>query len=131
MWGLTIVRLIAGIVYLMHGGQKIFTYGLHGTAGAFAKMGIPLPGIAGPLVAIVEFVGGLCLLFGVFTRWAAILLALDMVGAIVFVHGRNGFFLPRGFEFALVMLGVNLLLALAGPGAAALGRRGVFRRRGR
>jgi putative oxidoreductase len=117
-WGVTIVRVVTGLVFLLHGGQKVFYNGLHPTAAAFGKMGIPLPGIAGPLVALVELIGGLCLILGVYTRWAAILLALDMLGAIVFVHGRNGFFLPRGFEYPLVLLAVNVMLALTGGGPA-------------
>jgi putative oxidoreductase len=101
----------------MHGGQKVFVNGLHPTAAGFAKMGIPMPGITGPLVALVELIGGLCLILGTFTRWTAILLALDMAGAIFFVHARNGFFLPRGFEYALVLLAINLMLAVSGGGA--------------
>lgn len=115
-WGITLVRVVTGLVFVMHGGQKLFYIGLQQTSAAFAKMGIPLPGVAGPLVAVVELIGGLCLILGVFTRVAAILLALDMLGAIVFVHGRNGFFLPRGFEYALVLLAVNLMLAQGGAG---------------
>ena len=117
-WGVTLVRLVTGLVFIMHGGQKVFVHGLHQTASGFAKMGIPLPGIAGPLVALVELIGGACLVLGVFTRWAALLLALDMAGAIVFVHARNGFFLPRGFEYALVLLAVNLMLVMGGGGVA-------------
>jgi putative oxidoreductase len=115
-WGLTVVRVVTGLVFVMHGGQKVFWLGLHQTTAGFAKMGIPMPGIAGPLVALVELLGGVCLILGIFTRPAAILLALDMVGAIAFVHGRNGFFLPRGFEFALVLLAINLMLAAGGGG---------------
>jgi putative oxidoreductase len=96
----------------------MFWLGLNQTTAGFAKMGIPMPGIAGPLVALVELLGGVCLILGIFTRPAAILLALDMLGAIVFVHGRNGFFLPRGFEYALVLLAINLMLAAGGGGAA-------------
>ena len=118
-WGLTIVRVVTGLVYVMHGGQKVFWLGLHQTTAGFARMGIPMPGIAGPLVALVELLGGVCLILGIFTRPAAILLALDMLGAIAFVHGRNGFFLPRGFEYALMLLAINLMLAAGGGGGPA------------
>ena len=60
------------------------------------------------------------ILVGLFTRVIAILLAMDMLGAIFFVHLKNGFFLPSGFEFAFTMLLVNLALAVGGPGAYAI-----------
>jgi len=118
--GLTIVRLLVGIVFIAHGAQKLFVFGLPGVIGAFRQMGIPLPGIAGPGVAILEFVGGILILFGLFTRVIAILLAIDMLGAIFFVHLKNGFFLPMGFEFAFTMLMSNLALVVGGPGAYAI-----------
>jgi putative oxidoreductase len=118
--GLTIVRILVGIVFTAHGAQKLFVFGLAGVAGAFGQMGIPHPSIAGPGVAILEFVGGLLILFGLFTRIIAILLAIDMLGAIFFVHLKNGFFLPTGFEFAFAMLMCNLALVFGGPGAYAI-----------
>ncbi len=114
---LFILRVVLGIVFVLHGGQKLFLIHIGGVIGFFTKIGIPLPVVAAPVVTLVEFLGGIALIGGAFTRLAAILVACDMLGAILFVHLKNGFFLPNGFEYALTILTVMVALALLGPGA--------------
>ena len=117
---LAILRVIVGGVFLAHGGQKLFVYGLGGVTFAFDQMGIPLPGLLGPAVAVLEFFGGLALVVGLLTRPAALGLLFNMLGAIVFVHAKTGFFLPNGSEFALSLVGSSALLVLAGAGNFSL-----------
>ncbi len=121
-WGIAVLRAAAGIVFLAHGSQKLFVYGFSGVQGAFGKMGMPMPGILGPFAALLEFIGGIALVVGIGTRWVAMLFAIEMAVAVLKVHLSGGFFLPRGFEFALMMFAASIALALAGPGAAALDR---------
>jgi putative oxidoreductase len=114
--GLLVLRIVIGIVFLVHGGQKLFVYGFAGVTGAFGQMGIPMPAITGPLTAIVEFLAGGALVIGLLTRLAAFGLAIDMLGAIVMVHYKGGFFMPTGYEFALTLLAANVAIAIAGAG---------------
>ena len=113
--GLLILRAVVGVVFLAHGWQKLFVYGLGGTTSGFAHMGVPMPEIAGPLVAGVELIGGIALMLGLWTRVFGALLACDMVGAMIFVHLRDGFFVP-GIEFVLTLCAASLALTLTGAG---------------
>jgi putative oxidoreductase len=119
-WGIAILRVMLAIVYLSHGGQKLFTYGFSGVQGAFAHMGIPMPTVMGPFIALLEFVGGALLALGVGVRCVSILLAIEMAVAVFKVHLPNGFFMPNGYEYALTLFAANCCLALEGAGAASV-----------
>lgn len=118
--GLVLLRSTTGIILAAHGAQKLFVYGIDGVSGAFAQMGIPAAGIAGPGTGFVELVGGVALVVGLFTRLAGSALTLTMLGAIGFVHLAGGFFAPTGVEFPLALLGATSALVVAGAGRYSL-----------
>ena len=120
-WGLTIIRVVVGIVFLVHGLQKLLVVGFGGVAEFLGALGVPAPGLFAVIVTLVEALGGLALIVGLLTRLAAILLAVDMLVAILTVHLPNGFFASDfGYEFPLVLLASCVALAVTGAGEAAL-----------
>ena len=114
--GLTLLRLVTGVIFAAHGYQKLFIYGIEGVQGAFTKMGAPLPLITGPMVAGLEFFGGLALIVGFLTRIVSLGLIATMLGAMVLVHFANGFFMPTGYEFVLMLMVAALALFFGGAG---------------
>lgn len=114
--GLALLRIVIGIIFLAHGWQKVFTFGFGGVTGAFTQMHVPMPGFTGPAIGILELVGGVALILGVLTRLFGFLLASDMLGAILLVHGKQGFFAPMGMELVLALCVGAATLAIAGGG---------------
>lgn len=119
-WGMLPLRIAVGLVFLMHGGQKFFVFGVGGTADIMDKLGIPLPFAAAAVVITVELLGGLAILLGAFTRIAGALLVFEMVIAILVARLHGGFFAPYGYEFELTLLMACLTFALCGPGGTSL-----------
>lgn len=120
--GLALLRIVVGVVFMAHGGQKLFVFGLDGVAGAFGGMGVPFAGIVGPLVAVGELLGGFALIAGIFTRLAGVGLAMIMLGALFTAHLAAGFFLPNGYEFVLTLFAATAALALTGAGRYSVDR---------
>jgi putative oxidoreductase len=107
-------RLGVGAVFIAHGWQKFFEYGMDGTAASFAQMGIPAATASAWFAAIVELVGGAMLLVGAALPVAGVLLAFTMAGALVLVHLPNGLLAPNGYQLVLVLAVAALALGFNG-----------------
>ncbi len=120
-WGPTVLRVVVGFIFVMYGWDKFFGFGLEFWADLFLSQGIPLATFAAPVVGIIELLGGMALILGLFTRIAATLLAIDMAVAILAVGIDGGFFVwDNGVSFPLALFAATVALALMGSGAAAL-----------
>ncbi len=120
-WGLLALRVPVGIIFLAHGAQKLFGwfggYGLEGTGGFFATLGLEPGYFLALLAGSAEFFGGLALVIGFLVRPAAAALAFTMLVAIFAVHFEGGLFLSNnGYEFALALLAASLALLFSGAG---------------
>ena len=126
-WGLTALRIPVGIIFAAHGAQKLFGwfggYGLEGTGGYFASLGLEPGYLMALLAGSAEFFGGLALVAGLLVRPAAAALAFAMIVAIFSVHVDHGLFMSNnGYEFALALLAASVGLAISGAGNGSLDR---------
>ncbi|MBD3274250.1 MAG: DoxX family membrane protein [Candidatus Marinimicrobia bacterium] len=111
-----LLRIALGAVFIVHGYAKLT--GMDGTIGFFGKIGIPLPAFSAWLVALVEFLGGISVLLGIFTRISAGLIAIVMVVAMITVKFAQGF--SGGWEFDFVLFMMALALVIKGDGEFSL-----------
>lgn len=117
-YGIALLRISLGIMFLAHSIiLKLFTFGLPGTAKFFESVG--LPSWLAYVTFVGEAVGGIMLLLGIYTRQVALVLTLPLIGAILWVHGSNGwvFTAPNGgWEYPLYLFILCIAQALLGNG---------------
>lgn len=119
----TVLRLVAGIVFISHGMQK-FNNGVDGFAGFLSSLNVPLPEVMKWVVPILELGGGILLILGLGTRLVALALAILMVFTTLLVKldvgiiGEQG----AGAEIDLMLLAAGVALVLMGPGANSVDR---------
>jgi putative oxidoreductase len=123
-WLPTVVRVVTGVFFVSASTGKFFDYSKE--VDDFRKFEVPWPEVAVPAVGTLELVGGILLVIGLLTRPAALLLALDMVGALL-TAGR-----VEGGSFHLVygpiLLVLMIVLVWTGPGRLSVDQRLLARR---
>ena len=137
-FGLTVLRVTLGVIFLLHGHLALNILGAEAVAGYTTRMGYPA--VLGPVLAwyliVVHAIGGLLLIVGLWTRWAALAQLPIMASAFFLHHLRQGFFLTGivvdpaediaiagGYEYTLLILAAIVTLVLAGGGALGVDRR--------
>jgi len=127
-WGAFLLRLVLGVAMISHGYSKVVPTGGLGHGHLSSAMdhfagyvsGFGLPSWLGYVSALTEFVGGILVLIGLLTRFAALMIAINMIFAIVLVNRHHGY---AGSEYSLALLVIALMLAFYGAGNLALDRR--------
>lgn len=122
-----VLRLALGTVFVAHGAQKLFGWwggnGFQATARFFeSQLGFKPGALHAALAGGGEFFGGILLLLGLLTRFAAAQAAVIMAVAIWTVH-RSAFFAPAGMEYPLTLLLIAVALVLTGGGALSIDAR--------
>jgi putative oxidoreductase len=127
-----IARLALGLVMMPHALQKAFGwFGGHGFSATYESFTTKLhiPGPLAFLAIVTEIVCAIALVFGAFTRAAALGIIGVMLGAIVYVHAPHGFFMNwtgqragEGFEYHLLAIALGLVAFATGGGRASVDR---------
>jgi putative oxidoreductase len=124
-WITVPVRLGLGVVMVAHGSQKVLgTFGGPGF-NAFISGNTPFSFMRPTWLwlaaaAFAEFLGGILIIIGLFTRVSAFLIGCVMLTAVIGVHWPNFFASHRGYEYPLVLLAMTLALLISGGGAASV-----------
>ena len=120
---LTLVRLVVGAMFLVHVTGKFQAGAAAVAANVFAKNGIEPALALAYLVIALELVGGACLVLGLFTRFVAAALAIEMLVALLFVHLSKGYSASAGgYEYVLLIGAACFLIAITGGGPWSVDR---------
>lgn len=116
-----LLRVSSGILFIAHGLLKLLVFTPAGTAGYFQSLG--LPAALAYVVMTLEVIGGLALIAGVWTRYLAVIFAIELFGAAAFGHAKNGWVFANeggGWEYPVFWAVALIALALIGDGEFAL-----------
>ena len=124
-YALLLLRLVVGVIFVLHGLSKFGLIGGEGFGGAIsviAEVDLPAPHITAPILAVVETLGGLALIVGLFTRPVAAVLAVVVAAEIALIKLPQSLnpFAQGGYLFELTLLAGLVALAWLGAGALSL-----------
>jgi putative oxidoreductase len=118
--GLFLLRISLGVMFVAHAGLKYVVFTIPGFAAFLEQTGFP--GWTAWPVVLAEFLGGVALILGIYSRFVAVALIPVLLGALS-VHVGNGwvFNAPNGgWEYPALLVVLAIVLALSGDGAFAL-----------
>ncbi len=120
----TLVRVVIGFILFMHGWLKVGTFGFAGVSGYMAKQGLEPGAVFAAAAMFLETVGAVCIIVGLFTRFFAAALAIELGIAFLAVHLKAGFWADKGgYEYVLLLGIVMFAIAVRGGGPYSVDHR--------
>jgi putative oxidoreductase len=131
-WAILLVRLTVGFSMVYHSWSKVYPadglmhgYRHHTLLSSFEHFNqfvatLGLPRWLGYVSTVTEFLGGLCLLLGLLTRFWALLICTNMLVALAIVNVKHGY---TGSEYSVALVAMAFLLFTTGSGAFSLDRK--------
>ncbi|HXB70148.1 MAG TPA: DoxX family protein [Candidatus Acidoferrales bacterium] len=119
----TLVRVIIGYIVFMHGWAKVTGAGVAGVSALMARQGLEPATLFALAAMFLETVGAICIIIGLFTRFFAAALAIELGIALLVVHFKAGFSINQdGFEYVLLLGIVMFAVAIRGGGPYSVDR---------
>ncbi len=115
-FALLVLRLVLGAIMIAHSYSRVFSLSHQ----VQSVQGLGLPGWLAYFSVAAEFLGGIAVVIGLFTRCAALAILIDMSVAIWKVHWKNGFTGNGNYQFTLALAAIALALIFFGAGPIAL-----------
>jgi putative oxidoreductase len=119
-WGVVLFRIVLGAIFLVNGMHRLLLFDFQRGVDFLEHVGTRAPTLDGGIVTFTELIAGAALVLGLFSRWAAAALLLDVLIGLWIVDVNAASFLPSGGKFTLVLLAATLAIMLAGSGGLAL-----------
>lgn len=121
-WGITIVRVMAGLIITVAAFEKFNGGGFDAFTKTSANLGLPLPGLWGVFIPLLELIGGLMILLGLGARWAAVLFVVEyfVTAFLLKVPRQPPFGGWDSMRIDLMLWAAVIAIAAVGPGAFAL-----------
>jgi putative oxidoreductase len=119
----TLVRVIIGYILFMHGWAKVTGAGVASVSALMARQGLEPATLFALAAMFLETVGAICIVIGLFTRFFAAALAIELGIALLAVHFKAGFSVNQdGFEYVLLLGIVMFAIAIRGGGPYSVDR---------
>lgn len=121
-WGITVVRLMAGVIITVAALEKFNAGGFEGFTKVVSGLGIPGAPFWGVFIPLLELIGGLMVLLGLYARWVAVLFVIEyfVTSFLLKVPRQPPFGGWDSMRIDLMLLAAAIMLVLVGPGALAL-----------
>lgn len=120
-FGTLVLRIALGLVFFMHGYQKVFQMGHEAVTGFLTSLGFPIASLFAYILAYGELAFGALLIVGLLTHWSAKFATIVAVVAFFTVHASNGFFVSGGgYEFIILIFAAAVSVCISGGGKYSL-----------